>query len=269
MGNLGLYEVVAAWLAGVDGNKIKDDELAECIALAFRMKQEKTCDVCLDMVDMWSINPDRICDELKDFLKKTLFSRETSPECWWKKEMKSFIRKMNAHYNKLYNEGDDYHKEYDYSAALGFGNQFINEHYDFMCALARERRDVVSSDREVVAMVYALADGNMDYAQTIKKKAEEPRQKHAIIGENSEGIIIEGHIGSWYVIDAENVDGARLYLLEHETYGDEAAGLIVDENGNIILEDVWNGFDDLWENIHDEKIPTSNADTEPVLGLTR
>ena len=80
MGNLGLYEVVAAWLAGVDGNKIKDDELAECIALAFRMKQEKTCDVCLDMVDMWSVDPDEICNKLRDYLKKALFSQEISPE---------------------------------------------------------------------------------------------------------------------------------------------------------------------------------------------
>ena len=28
---------------------------------------------------------------------------------------------------------------------------------------------------------------------------------------------------------------------------DEAAGVIVDEDGNLVLEDVWNGFDDLEE----------------------
>lgn len=72
-------------------------------------------------------------------------------------------------------------------------------------------------------------------------------------------IRIPGHIGTWYVID----DGWYLYtpdkegmpktyrvhcfLLEHEQYGDEAAGLIVDEHGRIILDDVYNGLDELSE----------------------
>lgn len=41
------------------------------------------------------------------------------------------------------------------------------------------------------------------------------------------------------------MEGEKVFLLEHETYGDEAACLIVNENLEIILEDVWNGFDDL------------------------
>lgn len=38
---------------------------------------------------------------------------------------------------------------------------------------------------------------------------------------------------------------AHLFLLEHEEYGDEAACVIVDEDGNLVLEDVYNGFSDL------------------------
>ena len=37
------------------------------------------------------------------------------------------------------------------------------------------------------------------------------------------------------------------FLLEHEEYGDEAAGLIVVEHGRIILDDVYNGLDELSE----------------------
>lgn len=67
----------------------------------------------------------------------------------------------------------------------------------------------------------------------------------------SDHIRIPGHVGTWYVI----ADGWYLYtpdengvpktcrvhcfLLEHEEYGDEAAGLIVD--------DVYNGLDELSE----------------------
>ena len=79
-----------------------------------------------------------------------------------------------------------------------------------------------------------------------------------IITRTSDHIRVEGHEGTWYVIDEGNFvltpdtdDGrpltipAHLFLLEHETYGDEAAHVIVDENGHLALEDVWNGFDDL------------------------
>ncbi len=74
----------------------------------------------------------------------------------------------------------------------------------------------------------------------------------------SDHIKVEGHKGTWYVIDegdfvlTPDVDGnrpltipAHLFLLEHEIYGDEAACIIVDETGHLILEDVRNGFDDL------------------------
>lgn len=77
------------------------------------------------------------------------------------------------------------------------------------------------------------------------------------INAKSEHIRIEGHTGRWHVIsDCE----ARLkkggvvepyYLLEHETYGDEAASLIIDKSGKVILDDVWNGFLDLREAFED------------------
>ena len=62
-----------------------------------------------------------------------------------------------------------------------------------------------------------------------------------------EGIRIDGHVGTWYVVDEDILDGRRIYLLEHEHYGDMAAGLIVDADLKILAEDVWNGFDDLAE----------------------
>ena len=79
----------------------------------------------------------------------------------------------------------------------------------------------------------------------------------------SDHIRVEGHVGTWYVIGegdfvlTPDENGkpltirAHLFLLEHEQYGDEVACVIVDDAVNLILEDVWNGFDDLedagWE----------------------
>lgn len=61
-----------------------------------------------------------------------------------------------------------------------------------------------------------------------------------------DGIKVKGHYGTWYVIDSSYYHGRKVYLLEHETYGDEAAGIIIDKDYNIVLEDVWNGFSDLY-----------------------
>lgn len=79
-------------------------------------------------------------------------------------------------------------------------------------------------------------------------------QMFGMLHSHAEHIRIAGHIGCWYVIDEgdfslrANKNLVRhLFLLEHESYGDEAACLIVTDEGGIVLDDVWNGFDDLRE----------------------
>ena len=76
-----------------------------------------------------------------------------------------------------------------------------------------------------------------------------------MINSSSEHIKVPGYRGYWYVIETAHVRGfkdSKLYLLEHETYGDETESLIVTnnpENGNVqlVMDDVWNGFDDYIE----------------------
>lgn len=65
------------------------------------------------------------------------------------------------------------------------------------------------------------------------------------LNDDSDRIIVEGYGGKWYVIDTGYYKGIKLFLLEHETFGDETEHLIVDGYCNIIMDDVWNGFDDL------------------------
>ena len=60
-----------------------------------------------------------------------------------------------------------------------------------------------------------------------------------------DGIKVDGHYGTWYVIDEGFHKGQRVYLLEHETYGDEAASVIINEAGRVIMDDVHNGLSDL------------------------
>lgn len=60
-------------------------------------------------------------------------------------------------------------------------------------------------------------------------------------------IKVEGHRGTWYVINEKEYNGKKLFFLEHERYGDEAAGIIIDEDGKLIAEECWNGFNDYEE----------------------
>lgn len=60
---------------------------------------------------------------------------------------------------------------------------------------------------------------------------------------NSKHIHIKGHVGTWYAVSERATEQhGKLYLLEHESYGDDAACLIVDEAGDVIVDNVHNGF---------------------------
>ena len=85
-----------------------------------------------------------------------------------------------------------------------------------------------------------------EYAKYFASKECE-RHKNAgvpLIHNNSDHIRVAGHRGTWYVIDEMEVNGEKFFLLEHETWGDEAASVVVNQHGELVEEDVWNGFDD-------------------------
>ena len=95
------------------------------------------------------------------------------------------------------------------------------------------------------------------------RSAEESRN-NSVINEQSDNIAIEGHIGTWYVIDSDIIDGKKMYLLENEIYGDESACIIVDEYKNVIMADVWNGF----EEYYDKNSPVGNIVHDDNLSLS-
>lgn len=89
-------------------------------------------------------------------------------------------------------------------------------------------------------------------AELIKERGmdiatEAPDIDKGEITEDSYNIEVDGHIGTWYVIDTYKINDTAYFLLEHEEHGDEAACVIVDSDGKLVLDDVWNGFDDLKE----------------------
>ena len=80
---------------------------------------------------------------------------------------------------------------------------------------------------------------------TVREFMEEQQQKNnALILGDSDHIVVEGHIGTWYAIDETEIGGEKFFLLEHEEHGDMAACVAVNEQGKLVAEDLWNGFDE-------------------------
>ena len=81
-------------------------------------------------------------------------------------------------------------------------------------------------------------------------------QKDFEVNMDTSGLAVSGHVGTWHTIDHREIDGHTFYLMEHDTHGDEAACLIVDERGRLTVEDVYNGFDEqTMELLHQEVMP--------------
>lgn len=54
---------------------------------------------------------------------------------------------------------------------------------------------------------------------------------------------IKGKAGSWLAFDSIRLEGKEFFLMEHETYGKEAAWVVVDGAGKLAVDNVRNGFD--------------------------
>lgn len=97
---------------------------------------------------------------------------------------------------------------------------------------------------------------------------EQEHKKDGLIHGDSDQIAVEGHVGTWYAIDETEVGGEKFFLLEHEEHGDEAACVAVNEQGKLVAEDLWNGFDedfqDAVKEYFAEKNPTSQKEEQVV-----
>ncbi|KNC25436.1 hypothetical protein FF38_11040 [Lucilia cuprina] len=62
-----------------------------------------------------------------------------------------------------------------------------------------------------------------------------------------ETVNVNGHTGTWCEIDSTEFNGEILYLMESEQYGENAPCLIIREDNTLFMEDVYNGFDELFE----------------------
>ena len=119
-------------------------------------------------------------------------------------------------------------------------------------------KNVVVNHAASVLMAEELdlgADGRLELGEeglnftgaelTVREFMEEQQQKrNGLIHGDSDHIAVEGHIGTWYAVDETEISGEKFFLLEHEEHGDMAACVAVNEQGKLVAEDLWNGFDE-------------------------
>ena len=76
------------------------------------------------------------------------------------------------------------------------------------------------------------------------------------------GYEIAGKDGTWEVIDYLLVEGKNYFLMEHEQYGTNVAYVVLNQNGKVIVDSVYNGFDDMVkQQIRDYLHPPVQAQT--------
>ncbi len=92
---------------------------------------------------------------------------------------------------------------------------------------------------------------NMDYEE-VETEPENRNEFQNI----QEQIVVDGHAGTWHIIDTAeratpyDMGGVATYfLLEHDTFGEDAACVIINGEGKLVIDDVYNGFGDLDEAI--------------------
>lgn len=70
-------------------------------------------------------------------------------------DIKEFADKFNDEYDFLYK---NYDRVAGYDEAVETGDIFIQNHPEFVAEFANYRRDLITSDREVAAFMFALED---------------------------------------------------------------------------------------------------------------
>ena len=107
----------------------------------------------------------------------------------------------------------------------------------------------------VVTSYYVEKDGFTVIAGFIQKGSF-----GALVSIDTSDFHIEGKEGNWHAFDSIIIDGRQFFLMEHETYGKEAAWVVLDGHGKLIVDNVYQGFDQtVLQQIKDYLNPTQNV----------
>ena len=91
-----------------------------------------------------------------------------------------------------------------------------------------------------------MLDGFIDMARAeirMQKIEQALDEAEVTITADTRGFEADGHAGTWHTVDEREYAGEKFFFMEHDEYGSDVAGIIVSEHGQLIAEDLWNGYD--------------------------
>ena len=92
----------------------------------------------------------------------------------------------------------------------------------------------------------AVLDGFIDMARAeirMQKIEQALDEAEVTITADTRGFEADGHDGTWHTVDEKEYAGEKFFFMEHDEYGSDVAGIIVSEHGQLVAEDLRNGYD--------------------------
>lgn len=88
-----------------------------------------------------------------------------------------------------------------------------------------------------------------DFVQQRIQEAEMNRKREdSMITLDTTDVEIEQHEGLWHTVDKMEIENEIFYLMRHNEYGDSVAAVILNADGELVAQDLENGFDQvLWK----------------------
>ena len=92
----------------------------------------------------------------------------------------------------------------------------------------------------------AVLNGFIDIARAeirMQKIEQALDEAEVTITADTRGFEADGHDGTWHTVDEKEYAGEKFFFMEHDEYGSDVAGIVVSEHGQLVAEDLWNGYD--------------------------
>lgn len=79
--------------------------------------------------------------------------------------------------------------------------------------------------------------------QRIQETEMNRKREDSMITLDTTGVEIEQHEGLWHTVDKMEIENEIFYLMRHNEYGDSVAAVILNADGELVAQDLENGFD--------------------------
>ena len=107
----------------------------------------------------------------------------------------------------------------------------------------RDTKELKSSLDTIRKTSSEIIDGIEASIREQMRELQEPElSENLYIDENTQGISVDGHEGTWRSLYGQEINGEMFYLMESEEYGETAGNILLHKDGELVAEDLWSGI---------------------------